>query len=217
MEKETKVLLGAVIAAPLAYVIPLSMGNIWLAYFLLLCVVVAFLGSLIMFASDELDSRNYKRIFIGVTCTLIVINMLLFTHDYSRKDYQKSLLLEIRKIIDEGVTKNDVQKDLTHIFARYHSEDRDSIVKTARELIPEKLGENGIYISNFDLEEDTVRDDNTNFFYEIDEEADELSIIVVTDISLGEQPGFENYDGQAGRFEMEFTLNKEGVEYEVRN
>jgi hypothetical protein len=217
MEKETKVLLGAVVVAPLAYVIPLSMGNIWLGYFLLLCVAVTFLGILIKFASSELDTKAFKRIFIGITGTLIAINILLFAHDYSRKDYQKDLLLEIRKIIDGGIAKTDVQKDMTHILARYHSEDRDSIVETARELIPEKLGENGIYISNFDLQQDSVNDDETNFFYEIDEEDDELIVIVVTDISLGEDPEFENYDGQVGRFEMEFTVNKEGVEYEVRN
>ena len=42
-------------------------------------------------------------------------------------------------------------------------------------------------------------------------------MIVVTDVSRGENPEFKNYDGQVGRLEMEFTVNKQGVGYEVRN
>lgn len=218
MSKETKLLIGAICASIFAYLIPLYFGKVWLGYFLLIFIGVLYLGSLIRFASLNLRSKSSRYIIMGLAGLLIVFQILAFAHDYSRKDYQKNLLLEIRKIIDSGITKSDVQKELTYVLAKYHKDDRDSIIETARDVIPEKLGEDGVYISDFDIKEtDDEEDDNLNYFYEIDEEADELTVIVVADVSRGEEASFENYDGQTGKYEMQFTLSDEGVDYEVRN
>ncbi|MAO65503.1 MAG: hypothetical protein CL666_10935 [Balneola sp.] len=217
MSNETKLLIGAILAGSIAYLVPLYFGSIWLGYTLLLLITISFLGSLIWFARLNLESKISRRVVIGVTGTLLICNILLFVHDYNRKDYQKNILLEIRKILDTGIARSDVQKELTYVFSRYHTGDRNSVVETARDVMPERLGEDGIYLSEFDLEENSLNDDNTNYFYELDEEADELRVIVVTDVSRGENPEFKNYDGQVGRLEMEFTVNKQGVGYEVRN
>lgn len=217
MSNETKFLIGAIIAGSIAYLVPLYFGNIWLGYTLLSLITISFLGSLIWFARLNLESKVSRRVVIGITGTLLICNILLFAHDFSRKDYQKNLLLEIRKTIDTGIARSDVQRELTYVLSRYHTGNRNSIVETAKDVMPEKFGQDGIYISDFDLEEDSLNDDNTNYFYEIDKEADELTVIVVSDVSRGENPEFKNYDGQVGRYEMVFTVNKKGVDYEVRN
>jgi hypothetical protein len=218
MSSENKLLIWALVTSGVAYLLPLYIGNIWLGYSLLLLVAVLYLASLIRFAGLNLKARSSRYIVMGIAGTLVVGQVLAFAHDYSRKNYQKNILLEIRKKIDTGIAKSDVQKELTYLFAQYHQEDRTSIVETARDLIPEKLGENGVYISDFDLDKKNMEeDDNANFFYEMDEAADELTVFVVSDVPLGDDPDFENYDEQTGRYEMKFTLSDEGVEYEVRN
>ena len=60
-------------------------------------------------------------------------------------------------------------------------------------------------------------DDEADFFYEFDEAADVMTVIVVANIPPGEKEDYQNYNGNTGRFEMEFTLTKEGVSYEVAN
>jgi|AntRauTorcE11897_2_1112592.scaffolds.fasta_scaffold00005_123 hypothetical protein len=218
MSNETKFLIGAIVAGSVAYLVPLYYQNIWLGLFLLLLVAVVYLGSLVRFANLKLKTKSSKWIVSSFALVLMIFQVFAFAHYYGRKDFQKDLLLEIRKVIDTGVTQTDVHSDLIYVLGQHHKNKRDSVIETARDLIPEKLGDNGVYISDFDLDnKDSEKDDETNYFYTADEEEDELIVIVVTEVSLGENPEFENYDGQRGRFEMVYTLSEEGVDYEVRN
>ena len=55
------------------------------------------------------------------------------------------------------------------------------------------------------------------FFYEKDEAEDIVKFIVVANIPPGADPDYENYNGNSGRLEMQFTVSREGVDYEVLN
>lgn len=220
MDKETKRLFGALALAAAGFFVPLYFGKIWLALGMALAVAFLFLGSLLKQSKKDFESKWTWRVVAGLAVLIMLFNAISFVHDYGMKDYQKGLLLEIRKTIDSGITQADVREKFLYVLGQYHQNDRESIVATYRDLMSEHLGENGIYLSDQDLriEKDSSNaDDNINHFYEIDEDADEVKIIAVTDISLGSDQEYENYDGQIGRFEMEFTLNKEGVSYEVLN
>jgi hypothetical protein len=103
----------------------------------------------------------------------------------------------------------------------YHKEERESIVQTFQNLIPDRLSDNGIYLSDHDIREasstDSDEDDYQNYFYEIDEERDEITFYVISDIPIGDDLNYKNYDGQTGKLEMKFVLNKGGVNYEILN
>ena len=225
MSKETKWMLGGVVIAAIGFFIPLYFQKIWLALFLGLFVGIAFLISLVISGRKEFGQKKFYWVVYGIASVVVLFNVIGFFHDFGRRDFQTDLLLEIRKTIDEGITKSDVQEEMVYVFGQYYKKERESVLETYRELMPGRLGEDGIFMSAFDRMKDehmyginkNPKGDNVNFFYEIDEEQDELKVIVVTDVSLGEDPNYENYDGQTGRFEMMYTLNQEGVHYEIRN
>lgn len=223
MEKETKLLFGGIVLAAAGFFIPLFFGKIWLGLFIALIVATIFLGILLSLSKEKFESKWAYRVVYTLVVLIVLFNAVSFVHDYGMRNYQKEILLDIRKTIDYGITQSDVREKFMYVLGQYHQKDGESIVSTFRNLMPEHLGEDGVYVSDFDLStivEDSLADDvddNINHFYEIDEDADEVRVIVVTDISEGADPNYENYDGQKGRFEMEFTLNKEGVSYEVLN
>lgn len=225
MERETKLLFGGVIIAALGFFIPIYFGKIWLGLFIAFATGVIFLGRLLSMSEKEFESKSAYRIVYGFVAVIVLFNAIAFAHDYGRKDYQKDVLLEIRKTIETGITQVDIRGKFMYVLGKYHQENRDSIVATFRDLFPEHLGEDGIYLAENDLRiagKDSLAttrttDDQINHFYEIDWVKDEIRVIAVSEISLGEDPEYENYDGQKGQFEMRFTLNKEGVGYEVLN
>ncbi len=209
MSKETKLLLMGIVAACSVYLTLLHFGLIWLGLFLSLLIAIFLLIKLIIIGNNRLHSKTSKRIIIGSFSLIILFNALVFVIDFSKRDFQKDLLLEIRKYIDEGLTKSEVQVELTHVLSKYYSENYSSIVQAVNNSMEDRLGDEG----NFLL--DHVED--INYFYTLDEAKDELTVIAVCDVSLGQDSEYVNFDGQKGRFEMQFTLTKEGVEYEVRN
>jgi hypothetical protein len=224
MERETKLLFGGMVVAALGFFIPLYFGKIWLGLFIALITGVIFLGRILSLSEEEFESKWAYRIIYGLVVLVVLFHAIAFAHDYGRKDYQKDLLLEIRKTIDSGGTQADVREKLIYVLGQYHQNDRESIVATFKDMMNEQIGEDGIYLSDFDLRKAAgdssmadIHEDNLNHFYEIDEEADEVRVIVVADVSIGSDPEYENYDGQIGRFEMMFTLNEGGVSYEVLN
>jgi hypothetical protein len=224
MERETKLFFGGIVVGAIGFFVPLYFGKIWLALFVILVVAVIFLGRLLSRSKTEFESKWTYRVVYGALVLIVLFNAISFAHDYGMRDYQKEILLEIRKTIDSGIIQADVHEKLIYVLGQYHQNDSESMVGTFRDLMPQRLGEEGVYLSDFDLrkaEGDSsmtdIEDDNINHFYEIDEDADEIKVTVVSNISLGEDPEFENYDGQKGRLEMRFTLNEKGVSYEVLN
>lgn len=223
MEKETKLLIGGIVIAGIGFFIPFYFGKIWLGLFIALLTGIIFLGRLLILSKDEFESKTVYRIVYGLAILVVLFNAIAFANDYGNRNFQKDLLLEIRKTIDKGITKADIQEKLMYVLGQYHQNDRESIVSTFRDLMPEQLGEEGVYVSDHDLrtaeypDVQQREDDNINHFYEVGEEEDEIRVFVVTEVSLGEDPEYKNYDGKTGQFEMMFTLNKEGVHYEVLN
>lgn len=224
MERETKLLFGGMVVAALGFFIPLYFGKIWLGLFIALITGVIFLGRILSLSEKEFESKWAYRITYGLVVLGVLFHAIAFAHDYGRKDYQKDLLLEIRKTIDSGATQADVREKLIYVLGQYHQNDRESIVATFKDVMNEQIGEDGNYLSDFDLRKAAgdssmadIDEDNLNHFYDIDEEADEVRVIVVADVSIGSDPEYNNYDGQVGRYEMMFTLNEEGVSYEVLN
>jgi hypothetical protein len=225
MERETKLLFGGMIIAALGFFIPLYFGKIWLGLFIALATGVIFLGRLLSLSEEKFESKTAFRIVYGVVVVIVLFNAIAFARDYGMKDFQKDVLLEIRKTIETGITQVDVREKFMYVLGTYHQQNKDSIVDTFKELFQQHLGKDGVYVSDYDLSKagkdslviNPSSDDNVNHFYEIEEDEDEIRVFVVSEVALGEDPEYKNYDGQTGQFVMRFTLNKEGVNYEVLN
>ncbi|WP_421773706.1 hypothetical protein [Gracilimonas sp.] len=226
MEKETKLLIGAILFGAIAFFIPLYFGKAWLALFNVLLIAILFLGRLVSRSKEIFESKAAYRVVYGLVILVVLFNAISFAHDYGRRDFQKNILLEIRKTIDTGITKADVQEKLIYVLGQYHQQNRESVVETFRDLMSDNLGEDGVFLADFDLRKagklkpGSIKhgdSDQINHFYTIDEEKDEVIVRVVAEVSLGEDPEYQNFDGQTGKFEMMFTLNEEGVRYEVLN
>lgn len=225
MEKEDKLLIGALVLSAIGFFGPLFAGMIWVALFFAMLFGIIFLGRLVSVSKQYFDSKGAYYFVYGLVGLIILFHAIAFAHDYGMRDFQKDLLLEIRKTIDTGITKSDVEEKLIYVLGQYYQHDRESVVQTFKDLMSDNLGKDGVYLADFDLTKsgklkgkiNPDESDQINHFYEIDEEKDEVRVYAVTDVSPGEDPEYQNYDGQKGRFEMIFTLNEEGVSYEVLN
>ena len=218
MEIKKGFFLGMSVLALAGYLIPIYLGFMWVGLGLLLFFATVYMALLVGNSRQYFESKTNYRVITLLAACLMFFHAVRFVHDYQRRDYQKELLLEIRHTIDEGITKNDVQNALFEVLRSYKNEEFETIVASSKHYLGDRLGKDGVFISEFDLNQNnSEKNDFTDFFYNIDEEADEINITVVANIPHGQDLKFENYNGEMGRFEMEFTLTKEGVHYEVVN
>lgn len=222
MSKETKLLIASILVATVTFTIALYFQKIWFALFLALITGVVFMARLVSRSKSVFSTKSSYRFFYGSVFLITIFFGISFAHDYGLKDFQKNLLLEIRETIETGVTRSDIQKKLIYTLSVYHKEDRESVVQTFKELMPGRLSDNGIYLSDHDIREadntdSDLHEDYQNYFYEIDEEMDQVTFYVVAEIPNGDDLNYKNYDGQTGKFEMMFVLNKGGVNYEILN
>jgi hypothetical protein len=221
MSKETKLLITSILVATVTFTIALYFQKIWLALFLALITGVVFMARLVSWSKSDFSTKSSYRFFYGSVFLITLFFGISFAHDYGLKDFQKNILLDIRETIEKGSTRSDIQTKLIYTLSVYHKEERESIVQTFQNLIPDRLSDNGIYLSDHDIREasstDSDEDDYQNYFYEIDEERDEITFYVISDIPIGDDLNYKNYDGQTGKLEMKFVLNKGGVNYEILN
>ena len=204
--------------ATLGYLISVYFENIWLGYFILLAVSTVFIATLMGRSKAYFESIVSYRVVTGLAFLLILAHVIAFALDYNRRDFQKELVLEIRHRIDEGVAKSEIQGSLLYALSRYKVDEYSTVMEAYKSEYGERLAENGVYISDFDIEKpEGFDDDEMDYYYEIDEANDEITITVATIVSNGEDPEFQNKNGQTGKYEIAFTLNKQGVNYEVLN
>ena len=214
--KETLIILLVVGIA--GYLISLYFGVIWLGLGILMLSGTFFIGYLVGNSRQYFESKWAYRIITVFALSIVAFHALRFATDFERRDYKKNLMLQSRKTIDEGISKNTVQSMMLEILREYQTGEYKTINETVNANIGERLQKGGVFLSYYDLlEEKPEEDDDTDFFYVMDEGKDSFQVIVVPNIPNGKDPGFENYNGKTGRFQMEFTLTKEGVKYEEAN
>jgi hypothetical protein len=206
--------MGAIVLSTVAYLIPLSFGNAWLGFFFVLVIAVAFLGVLNKFMGKNLDSKAIKTSLSIYLMVLISFQTLVSVHDYARKDSQKEILIEIRQVIEEGITKAQVQKPLLYVLSEYQKQTEGTITELAHQILGEKLEENGRFDTDLDREEE---EDEDIYFYEEDQANDVLTVIAVSKVVPGANTEFQNFDGQTGMLEIRVSLSKKGVSYALKN
>ena len=225
MKNTNKMLIAIPIIGAIGYLVLLYFGKIWIGLGILLLAATMFIALLLGNSRQYFESKSAYQFFTGIVLVLVVFHAIRFSVDYGKRDFHKNLLLEIRKTIEEGIATNEVQGDMFYALRNYHNGEYDSIVLSAKDVFKDRIEADGVFLSKFDLREnsdpnyviDEDADDEADLFYEFDEAADVMKVIVVANIPPGENLDFQNYNGNTGRFEMEFTLTKEGVSYEVAN
>jgi len=214
MSIESKYLIMGIFLTIIGFMVPLYFGKAWLGLFILLLIGMVFLGTLVKFANQNIKSK-YARVGFSVYALLLVaFHALAFAHDYGQKDYQKELLLEIRQTIEEGITKNAVQRELIYILGEFHKQDENSIIELAEDILVENLNENGEFDDNPGHEKP---DDAMSYYYTSKLEAGEFFVIGISKVVPGADPTFKNYNGSTGMLELKLVLGESGVSYEVAN
>jgi signal transduction histidine kinase len=214
MNKDTKFFVGAILSSFVVYLIPLYFGKAWLGLFLLLLLGASFLGVFVKYFNFNVESKVKRFVFSVFALVLVSFHALSFAHDYGRKDYQKKNLIEIRQIIEEGITKSAVQKKLIYVLSQYHLQDEYSLIEMVELILSENLLVDGSFDEHPDQEEP---EDAMSYFYQKKEELNTFKVIGVSKVVPGANASFNNYDGQTGQLQIEIVLTEEGVTYEVVN
>lgn len=166
---KTKVtLVSVLIFGVFGYLIPLYFGEVWLGLGILLISATIFIAILLGDSRQYFESKWAYRIITGLTLLLIVFHGLKFSIDYGKRDFQRNLLLEIRKTIEEGIATNEVQVDMFYALRNYHNGDYDSIVSSAKDVFKDRIEADGVLLSKFDLRENS----DPNYVIEEDDDAD---------------------------------------------
>lgn len=214
MSIESKYLIVVIPLSIIGFMIPLYFGKAWLGLFILLLLGMIFMGTLVKFANLNIKSKYVRVGFSVYALLLVAFHALAFAHDYGRKDYQKELLLEIRQTIEEGITKNAVQRELIYVLGEYHKQDENSIIELAEDILEDNLIENGEFDEYPELEEP---DDAMAYYYNSNKQSGEFLVIGVSKVVPGADPKFKNYDGSTGMMELKLVLKESGVSYEMAN
>ncbi|MBO6794755.1 MAG: hypothetical protein JJ895_12660 [Balneolaceae bacterium] len=167
MRSDNKILLGVVGIGSAIYVAIMLAGLPWLALGLLLVAAIIFIAILVGNSKAYTNQINTYRIITVVALLLITAHGIRFAFDYSRKDFQKEFLLDIRGTIERGVAKSDIMEKGFYIYRAVQQGEYESITAATDSIIGDRLLENNVYLSDFDklkLRTPSDKDDDADFF-----------------------------------------------------
>lgn len=214
MSKEIKVLIASMVIAAVFFLIPLYFEMPWLGVFMSLIVGVAYMVNMNEWAKAELQSTTSKRVIGAIIGIMILAQIAFFVNDYRKKDFQLTLLLEIREKIEKGIILAQVQASFIPVLEYYYSRDgKSSIEEISRELWGDKFKDDGTMLTVIGKESD----DEFTRYYQFNENDDAFRITTVGSVAHGFDPMFKNKNGETGKIQVVATLTKGGIDYERQN
>lgn len=214
MSKEIRSLIITMVITSVFFLIPLYFGMPWLGVFMALIVAVAYMVNMNEWAKSEIQSETSKKVIGSVIGIMILVQVAFFINDFRKKDFQVTLLLEIREKIERGIILAEAQRSFIPVLENYYSRNEDeSIEEIAREFLGDKFREDGTMATIIGKEED----DEFSRYYHFDKSRDAFVITTVGSVAPGFDPSFENKNGETGKIQVVATLTKGGIDYERQN
>ncbi len=214
MSKEIRSLIITCIVASVFFLIPLYFERPWLGVLMALIVAVAYMVNLNEWAKKEVESGASKKVIGSILGIMILVQVAFFINDFRKKDFQLTLLLEIREKIERGIILAEVQRSFIPVLENYYSRnEEDSIEEIAREFLGDKFQDDGTMLAVIGKQED----DEFTRYYRFDKPSDAFVITTVGSVAPGFDPLFENRNGETGKIQVVATLTKEGIVYERQN
>lgn len=211
MKKDWILISGGLLSTLVLFAVPAYFYAHWLA--LILSFMSAGLFTFLMLKRNQQPLGRYYRPALSAIIVLYGFGAGSIIHNYIQAQKQDKVLTDIRHTIDAGIIGVQINNDMIQSLKYYKTSSAQEMTVTQafRTHMGDLLNEDGSIAPRQEGE-----DENMSYFYEVTG-PDTVRIIAVTQVSGGEDPEFQNYDGQYGKSQFEGILTNEGVEYEKVN
>lgn len=214
IENHGKLLLGGILAVPIAFSLSILFENLWVGYtaaFLTGTIWLILIDRTIISTSKNRSSKLLIRTFIGL---LLLSQLYASIHYYNNTERQRDSLHTIRTGIVESISHLEMEKALQHTLRHHYLESNhteSTLEDSFRKLFRDRMVDGSTF-----LYETPIDDEDMNFRYEI-ASSDSIILSVSATFTPGFDIEFGNRSGQTGMYEARTTLTKNGVRYERQN
>lgn len=199
---------GVVIAG----IIGAIFGSVWTAFFTAILVAIVWLFYLDRNYISKLEPEKTKLPIRILLILLLASQAYLGVIGEMKSSQQNEILTTIRTTIDAGIIQTSVERTMINAFREYHMQPSGeaTLEEKFRVVAGDKIDDNNRFIGSDEWEE------NSDSKYEVIS-SDEIRIITVAKIGKGQNPAFQNMNGETGMYQSTATLTKEGVSYVREN
>lgn len=214
MKNKGKLLLGGILAVPIAFSLAFLFENLWLGFFAAFITATIWLILLdrnFISKAPKKSSKTLIRTFIGL---LIFTQLFASIQYYKQSVRQVDTLRTIRTTIVQNISHLEMEKPLQHTLRHYYLEadqTESTLEDSFRELFGDRMGDGSTF-----QHETPNEDEDMHFTYEI-ASPDSIILSVSATFTPGFGTDFGNRSGQAGMYEARTILTKNGVRYERQN
>jgi branched-subunit amino acid ABC-type transport system permease component len=214
MKENQQLFWSGALALLAAFSLSFLFQNLWVGFFAAFGVGVIWLWLLDRKVVSKLQSGKRKTTVRVFMIVLVVLQLAVAYQYYSKGNWQKELLTEIRVVIVDGISQVEMEQSLQQTLRYYNSmpeDQRNSLADAFRELHAEHLNEDGTWTP-----ETPNEDGDLKFTYSI-ATPDSIILAVSASFSKGEDPDFVNTNQRNGMFQSRAILTHSGVQYERQN
>lgn len=187
-------------------------NNIWFGFFSAIVVGILIIGLMVWQMSGQIESAGTKKTIIILLSGLVILHVFNSTYQWIKSENQKSILIEIRRIIDGSIAQIEAEQILIKSLRySYQNEEAGNLEEAFRAVAGDCLQDDGMYLAS-----DVDRNQDLKYSVEIPTQ-DSIVIYVVAEIAKGLDSEFTNTDGQTGKYEAYATLTPSGVRYVRQN
>ena len=207
-----KWLAAGIVVVTVLFLLPGITDELWLSVLLCGVIVVFFIAMLVKRMFDWEGGHKWTYGIAGVMVLYVGLAGFAGWYTYQQSQFQQEILPEIRATIDSDLIKVYSQEPLLHTLRKYHEEDHDRVDSLFMELYGDDIDDQGRFLP------ETVQGYNSPpYFYLEQAEADRVTIAGTSPFTDGNDPDFQNIDGESGKLQFTATVTKEGVRYERKN
>lgn len=184
----------------------------WVGYFASMTVAIIILALMASSMMKTITSSGMKKTIKYLFGFIVILHGYFSFFEWNRTEFQNETLTEIRRIIDGNIGQIESEKLLIQTLRSFYlSDSEQSLEEHFLEAAGDRLKEDGaISMSEMNDENDL------KLYYEIPA-SDSILIHVISMIAKGDDPEFENRDGQVGRYQATAILTERGVRYVRQN
>lgn len=184
----------------------------WVGYFASMTVAVILLILMASSMTKTISSSGMKKTMIYIFASMVILQGYYSVFTWNKAQFQKDTLREIRLTIDSNIGQIQSEKLLVQALKSFYLNDSDSTLEAHfLEVAGDRLQQDGAILLSERPDQDELK-----LYYEI-LASDSIVIHVNSTVAFGDDPGFQNRDGEIGRYEAMAILTERGVRYVRQN
>lgn len=213
MNNDRKFITAGVLGVVIAGLIGVITGSVWSAFFIAILVAAIWLFFLDRNYISKLEPSKTKTSVRVLLILLIASQAYIGVIGVMKSAQQSENLVVVRTVFDEGTIQPGVEIPMVKSFRHFHTTPSDelTIEESFREVAGDWLGSDNRYV----YEEGNWKD-NFESVYEV-VSPNEIRITTAAKIGMGEDPEFQNFNGDTGKYQSIATLTEGGISYVREN